>query len=71
VDTYLSYEDYIFLCGIFFIQERKYFSSGENYLYSRDNIYPQRTKYFPGEINFDPFLQKKNQIKEISTTDWT
>jgi hypothetical protein len=38
-----------------------------NCLSRRDNIYPQNESYFPGEINFDPFSQKKNQ-KKVSLT---
>jgi hypothetical protein len=46
--------------GSFVLHRREnIFPSRENYLSRRDNIYPHRIKYFPGEINFDPCLQKK------------
>jgi hypothetical protein len=45
-DKYFSNMDHIFFMGKLFIQERIHFSSLENYLSRRNNIYPRKENIF-------------------------
>jgi hypothetical protein len=51
----------IFLHGKIKFPGEKLIFLGENNLSLRDNIYPQRKKYFPEELDFDPVSKKKSE----------